>query len=69
MTERLLEDKIKEIDQVYWGRNFVAINERPVSPGLSEFHLNRPVAEGEYVQILPGRVHVGRVDTTKGTLK
>ena len=63
-------------------KNFIPVESRPVAPGLAEFHtrpnsdevngsaplLTRPV-EGAQVEVLPGRIIVGRVDTTRQTLK
>jgi len=49
--------------------NFIPPKERPVQPGLSEFQPERPVVDVEVVTKLPGRIFVGRVDTTRGTIK
>ena len=49
--------------------SFVPPRLRPVQPGLSDFEPDRPVVDIEVVTELPGRILVGRVDTTRGTIK
>jgi hypothetical protein len=60
----IMQDRIAENS-----KRFVPPQERLVQPGLADLHEGRPVANGNNVRELPSGILVGRVDTTRQTLK
>jgi hypothetical protein len=49
--------------------DFISPQERMIQLGLVNEQEDRPIVRGENFSVEPGRVTVGRIDTTRKTLK